>query len=297
MINKDTITTQFKTLQGDITNTLEKADGKSSFHTDEWQRVEGGGGLSKVMENGDLIEKGGVNFSAVWGATPEKIKANFRYDADEFYATGVSIVLHPLNPFVPIIHMNIRYFELNDQTWWFGGGIDLTPHYIDSKEASQFHKSIKEVCDRHDPRYYQIYKPWADDYFYIKHRNETRGIGGIFFDRLTGDGKKQKLFDFVMDLGNSFTSVYLGAAENTRNKPFTEEHRDWQLMRRGRYVEFNLVLDRGTKFGLESNGRVESILMSLPPYASWKYNYLPEKPSPEWQTLQLLKKNINWIDA
>lgn len=297
MIDKEFITSQFKELQEGICLSLEQADGQSNFISEVWERTEGGGGDSRIIENGALIEKGGVNFSAVWGETPNKIKANFSYDAEEFYATGVSIVLHPNNPFVPIIHMNIRYFELNDNTWWFGGGIDLTPHYIDTVEASRFHNSLKEVCDRHDSRYYQIYKPWADEYFFIKHRNETRGVGGIFFDKLTGEGKKQQLFDFVIDVGKAFVPIYLEAAEKKRYLTFTDAQRAWQLMRRGRYVEFNLVLDRGTKFGLETNGRVESILMSLPPLASWKYNHHPEPGTPEWDTVQSLKKNINWIHA
>ncbi len=297
MIDKNTITNQFKDLQSSICEALEESDGKSHFRSDEWQRPEGGGGLSRIIENGNLIEKGGVNFSAVWGKTPEKIKANFSYDADQFYATGVSIVLHPQNPFVPIIHMNIRYFELNDSTWWFGGGIDLTPHYIDKEDASKFHQKLKEVCDQHDTRYYQIYKPWADEYFYIKHRNETRGVGGIFFDRLTGEGKKDQLFDFVIDLGQNFVPIYLNAVDKKRNLSYNDDNKHWQMMRRGRYVEFNLVLDRGTKFGLESNGRIESILMSLPPLASWQYDFQPAEGTPEWDTLQLLKKNINWINA
>ncbi len=297
MLDKDYITTQFRDLQTSICNELEEADGVSQFKTDQWDRKEGGGGLTRVMENGALIEKGGVNFSAVWGSTPDKIKANFSYNADEFYATGVSIVLHPQNPFVPIIHMNIRYFELNDETWWFGGGIDLTPHYLDREEAKLFHQKLKDICDGHDTRYYQIYKPWADEYFFIKHRNETRGVGGIFFDRLTGSGKKEQLFEFVADVGRNFIPIYQAIIKKKRNIPFEDNHRNWQLIRRGRYVEFNLVLDRGTKFGLESNGRIESILMSLPPQVSWRYDFHPTEESPEWETLQMLRKNINWIDA
>jgi coproporphyrinogen III oxidase len=297
MISKESISSHFRELQQSICRSLEGLDGRSVFWSDVWARPEGGGGDSRIIENGALIEKGGVNFSAVWGATPQKIKASFSYDADEFYATGVSIVLHPRNPFVPIIHMNTRYFEHNDRTWWFGGGIDLTPHYIDKEEAARFHKKLKDVCDRHDPTFYETYKPWADDYFYIGHRNETRGVGGIFFDRLTGEGEKQALFDFVMDVGRTFVPIYLEPAEKKRNQQFSEDQRAWQLMRRGRYVEFNLVLDRGTKFGRETNGRIESILMSLPPLASWKYDYQPAPGTLEWDTLQSLKKNINWINA
>lgn len=297
MIDKTKITDHFKALQTVICHDLERSDGKSKFNSDEWQRPEGGGGVSRIIENGSLIEKGGVNFSAVYGKTPEQIKANFSYKAEEFYATGVSIVLHPQNPFVPIIHMNIRYFELNDETWWFGGGIDLTPHYVDVEEASTFHLRLKEVCDRHDSRYYQIYKPWADEYFYIKHRKETRGVGGIFFDKLAGEGKREQLFEFVYDVGQNFVPIYLEAADKKRDLDFNEKNKYWQLIRRGRYVEFNLVLDRGTKFGLESNGRIESILMSLPPLASWQYDHQPEPESPEWNTLQKLKKKIDWIHA
>jgi len=297
MIVKEEIAKKFQHLQTRICEQLEHLDGSSCFSIDEWERPEGGGGISRVLENGGLIEKGGVNFSAVWGTTPEKIKANFSYKAEQFYATGVSIVLHPQNPFVPIIHMNIRYFELNDKTWWFGGGIDLTPHYIDKQEASLFHQRLKQVCDQHDNRYYDKFKPWADDYFYIKHRNETRGVGGIFFDKLSGMQQKEQLFDFVFDLGSNFAPIYLELAERKRDRPFERGHRDWQLIRRGRYVEFNLVLDRGTKFGLDSNGRIESILMSMPPLASWQYDHQPAPNSREWETMQLLKKNIDWIHA
>ncbi len=296
IITKESITNQFKALQDTICKDLEHEDGASEFQEDIWIRPEGGGGRSRVMENGHLIEKGGVNFSAVFGKTPENIKKSFDYEASEFYATGISIVLHPKNPFVPIIHMNIRYFEMNENTWWFGGGIDLTPHYIDMEDAAFFHRSLKEVCDRHHPTYYSIYKKWADDYFFIQHRNETRGIGGIFFDRLTQKDKKENLFNFVIDVGKSFVPIYREMSRRQKEKPFGDVERNWQFIRRGRYAEFNLAIDRGTKFGLETNGRIESILMSLPPIASWKYNHIPEENSPEHNTLQLLKKDIDWIN-
>ncbi len=296
MILKEEITQQFKALQHSICVSLEQEDGKSEFSTDLWDRPEGGGGISKIIENGDLIEKGGVNFSAVFGNTPEHIKKTFGYDASEFYATGVSIVLHPKNPFVPIIHMNIRYFDMGSH-WWFGGGIDLTPHYINKIDAAYFHQSLKKVCDKHHDSFYSKFKKWADDYFFIKHRNETRGIGGIFFDRLNEPdlGNKDALFDFTIDVGNSFAPIYSEISQRSKNMNFSERERDWQMVRRGRYVEFNLVLDRGTKFGLETNGRVESILMSLPPLAAWKYNYSVELGTPEDATQQLLVKNIDWI--
>lgn len=297
MISKEIITNHFKILQDSICHELQIIDGASSFIKDSWDRPEGGGGVSAIIENGNLIEKGGVNFSAVWGQTPAHIRNQFQYEGDQFYATGVSIVLHPLNPHVPIIHMNIRYFELDENSWWFGGGIDLTPHYIDRQEAAVFHGRLKTICDRHQTDYYQKFKAWADDYFFIKHRNETRGIGGIFFDRLSQQETKKSIFDFVIDLGQNFVPVYKEIISKKRDTPFTGKERQWQMMRRGRYVEFNLVLDRGTKFGLETNGRIESILMSLPPMASWKYDFKPEENSPEWHTLQSLKKNIDWTHA
>lgn len=296
MIDREHITTQFKQLQNAICEALENEDGKAKFHEDQWQREAGGGGITRIIRDGNLIEKGGVNFSAVFGPTPVKLLTEFAAHASDFYATGVSIVLHPQNPFVPIIHMNIRYFEMDNGTWWFGGGIDMTPHYIDLEEARFFHQSLKDVCDRHHETFYHNYKQWADKYFFVKHRNETRGVGGIFFDRLHELGSKDALFNFVMDVGKAFIPIYTRISSNKRNRKFNEAQHHWQLVRRGRYVEFNLVLDRGTKFGLETKGRIESILMSLPPLATWEYNYNPEKGTPEHDTLQYLKKDIDWIN-
>jgi coproporphyrinogen III oxidase len=297
MINREQITARFKELQNAICQALESEDGKSMFQEDQWTRDEGGGGITRVIVNGELIEKGGVNFSAVHGPTPARLMKEFATDSTEFYATGVSIVLHPRNPNVPIIHMNIRYFEMNNGIWWFGGGIDLTPHYVDLDEAQYFHQSLKKVCDRHHESFYGKFKKWADDYFYIRHRNETRGIGGIFFDRLNAQGSKDALFNFVMDVGNAFVPIYTSISKKKRNIEYSQRQRDWQLARRGRYVEFNLVLDRGTRFGLETKGRIESILMSLPPLAVWEYNQSPEAGTPEYDTLQYLKKNIDWINT
>lgn len=296
MISREEISKKFQELQTAICTFLEKEDGLALFEEDIWERHEGGGGITRIAEDGNLIEKGGVNFSAVYGETPEKIKQTFDYKSSEFYATGVSIVIHPQNPFVPIIHMNIRYFELNDGHWWFGGGIDLTPHYVDHSDAVFFHTSLKDICDKHDGKFYPKFKRWADDYFFVKHRNETRGIGGIFFDRLNKPENKDDLFKFTLDIGNSFIPIYKVLSRKYKDKPFSSKERDWQLIRRGRYVEFNLVLDRGTKFGLETNGRIESILMSLPPLASWEYNYIPEEKSAEYATMQLLKKGVDWIN-
>jgi coproporphyrinogen III oxidase len=297
MPEKEVITTEFEALQMQICKALEQEDGAAAFKIDHWKREGGGGGRSAVLENGALIEKGGVNFSAVWGASQAKDNDWQAQDSNRFYATGLSIVLHPQNPFAPIIHMNIRYFELDNGSWWFGGGIDLTPHYIDMQEAYSFHDALRKICDRHDADYYRGFKAWADEYFFISHRNESRGVGGIFFDRLNEEENKHLIFDFVFDLGKSFVSIYQSLIDKKRDLPFTERHRAWQLLRRGRYVEFNLVLDRGTRFGLQTNGRIESILMSLPPMARWAYDYRPDKGTPEWETLQLLRQKTDWINA
>ncbi len=296
MLTKEIIANKFKDLQDDICHQLEQADG-SSFHEDAWERPGGGGGRTRIIQ-GKHIEKGGVNFSAVEGDLPEKISKALNLPKSQFFATGVSIVLHPSNPFVPIIHMNVRYFEMDNGTWWFGGGIDLTPHYINKEEARFFHHQLKNTCDKHHFEYYPKFKKWADDYFYIKHRKETRGIGGIFFDRLSENDAftKEQRFDFVWDVGNSFCPTYLHLFLNNKEKPFSDEHKNWQYLRRGRYVEFNLVWDKGTKFGLDTDGRTESILMSLPATANWVYNYQAAKGSREEQTLFQLKKDIDWIN-
>lgn len=294
--SKEYILDFFKILQDDICHALEGADGKAKFTEDHWDRDGGGGGRSRIIANGNIIEKGGVGFSAVHGDTPEKIVNALQLEPSSFFATGVSIVIHPESPMVPIIHMNVRYFEMSNGVWWFGGGIDLTPHYVDEPDAIHFHENLKEVCDRHDPSYYQRFKTWADDYFFIKHRNETRGIGGIFFDRIDGSsGKsKQEIFNFVKDVGQSFAPIYTFLMNKNQDLPYDEGDKNWQLLRRSRYVEFNLVLDAGTKFGLDTNGRTESILMSMPPMAKWVYNYQPQNER-EIRTQGYLKKNINWI--
>jgi coproporphyrinogen III oxidase len=295
MLTKENITKQFKALQDDICRQLEAADG-GFFHQDLWQRPGGGGGRTRIIR-GMHIEKGGVNFSAVHGALPAKISSALGLGVGDFFATGVSIVLHPSNPHVPIIHMNVRYFEMSDGIWWFGGGIDLTPHYIRPVEARFFHQTLKDTCDRHHAEYYPEFKRWADDYFYIKHRKETRGIGGIFFDRLSSkDGfSKQQRFDYVHDVGHTFCKVYLPLLNNNKDKTYSSREKEWQLLRRGRYVEFNLVWDKGTKFGLDTDGRTESILMSLPASANWEYNHVPEEGSEEAYTLSMLRKGVDWL--
>lgn len=296
-MTKEEIKEAFMTLQDTICEALEETDGKGHFQQDNWERSEGGGGRTRILNDGKIIEKGGVNFSAVHGPTPEKILSALGLKEADFFATGVSIVMHPKNPNVPIIHMNVRYFEMTDGTWWFGGGIDLTPHYIDKEQAKWFHKQLKSVCDKHDANYYPKFKKWADDYFYLKHRKETRGVGGIFFDRLSGDGNdKTKHFNFVLEIGQSFAPIYTYMMKLNAEKSYSELQQRWQRLRRGRYVEFNLVWDKGTKFGLDTDGRTESILMSLPPQADWSYNVIPEPNSAEAQTQELLKKDIDWLN-
>jgi len=291
----------FKGLQDSICNALEESDGKGKFKEDNWKRAGGGGGRTRVIAEGNVIEKGGVNFSAVHGEMPEKISKALKVPVGQFLATGVSIVLHPYNPMVPIIHMNVRYFEVNgengEQTHWFGGGIDLTPHYINDDDARYFHQQLKTACDQHDTTYYPKFKTWADDYFYLKHRQETRGVGGIFFDRLSANDTHtfEERWAFVQAVGNAFAPIYTHFMQKNKNLPFTEENKNWQMLRRGRYVEFNLVWDKGTKFGLDTNGRTESILMSLPPMANWAYNHIPQPNSPEAVTLTKLKKGIDWV--
>ncbi len=306
-INKHNVSEWLKKLQDSICKELEKADSISKFEEDNWIREEGGGGRTRIIREGAVIEKGGVLFSAVEGNAPdfllhEKDHSAFNSEVTnsipQFFATGVSIVIHPKSPMVPIIHMNIRYFEMDGGIKWLGGGIDLTPHYIVEEDAQFFHKALKTVCDKHHNTYYNKFKTWADDYFYLAHRKETRGIGGVFFDRLNQNSEMsfEQNFNFWKELGENFAPIYVELIERNKNKSFTDKQKQWQLLRRGRYVEFNLVYDKGTKFGLETNGRTESILMSLPKFASWEYDFKTDQNSEEEKTLKLLKKGINWAE-
>lgn len=297
MVYKQEIEQYFRGLQKQICNGLEKIDGKEKFVFDNWTREEGGGGITTVIQKGTVLEKGAVNFSAVHGKMSDKMKSFLKLDKESFYATGVSLIMHPQNPWVPIIHMNVRYFEIDSTTFWFGGGIDVTPHYIINEDAGRFHSHLKKVCDKFHLGLYPKFKTWADDYFFLKHRNETRGIGGIFFDRLNSfeNLKADDIFKFVQEVGNAFVPIYSELVMNNINKSFTDAEKQWQYLRRGRYVEFNLLFDQGTKFGIESNGRTESILLSLPPQANWAYDYKPISGTKEFETQQLLKKGINWI--
>jgi len=298
MITKEQVAADYQTIQDEICLALEQCDGKGKFEEELWEREGGGGGRTRILQNGNFIERGGVNFSAVHGHLPAMMKKALNVEQDAFFATGVSIVIHPNHPLVPIIHMNIRYFEMpGSEVKWFGGGIDLTPHYVIEEDAKFFHQSLKSTCDQYNLDFYNRFKTWADDYFFIKHRNETRGIGGIFYDRVTADENLSwdQVFEFSKSVGRTFAPVYTELVNRNRDKHFSEAQQQWQYQRRSRYAEFNLVYDAGTKFGLETNGRIESILMSLPPTAKWVYNYQPEPGGEEEKTLSLLKKGINWV--
>lgn len=284
----------FSYLQDKICAALEEADGAARFREDNWRREGGGGGRTRVIEEGAVFEKAGVNFSAVEGALPEEFARKIELgEGREFFATGVSLVLHPRNPYVPTVHANFRYLEKGDASW-FGGGADLTPYYPFREDVIHFHRTLKAACDKHDPDYYPRFKKWCDEYFFIKHRGETRGVGGIFFDYLQGD--MDKLFAFVKDAGEAFLPAYLPILERRRDHDYGEREREFQLIRRGRYAEFNLVYDRGTIFGLETRGRTESILMSLPPLARWVYDYKPEPGTAEAEAWTYFKPQ-EWLGA
>ena len=295
---REKVVAAYQQIQDQICAALEQADGVAKFEQELWEREGGGGGRTRVIQNGKVIEKGGVNFSAVHGVLPKAIKEAFKVDDDEFFATGVSIVIHPESPMVPIIHLNIRYFELNEQMRWFGGGIDLTPHYVIDGDAQFFHQQLKATCDKFSPGFYADFKKRADDYFFIKHRNETRGIGGIFYDRLQPDNtglSYEQILDFSIAVGETFAPTYTELISRNKDTAYTPEEQEWQYLRRSRYAEFNLVYDSGTKFGLETNGRIESILMSLPPMAKWTYNFTPVENSQEALTQSRLRKGIDWV--
>ena len=296
-MRQERVTPIYRKLQQQICAELEKADGKAVFQPDDWEKKIGFG-HTMVLTDGDAIEKAAVNFSSVGGPVTLSMREALRIGdgQEEYFACGISSIIHPQNPNVPIIHMNVRYFELSSGKSWFGGGIDLTPHYIDIQEAAWFHGELKTICEQYDPECYSEFKNWADDYFYLPHRDETRGVGGIFFDhRDSGDDNNfERILAFTEELAQAYPRIYSGLIAKNRSKPFTEKEKQWQYLRRGRYVEFNLLYDRGTKFGLESDGRVESIFLSMPPFASWAYNFEPEKGSREAETLSLLKKGTDW---
>ena len=302
MTLKDKFYNYIQDLQDTICAALEGVDGEAKFHEDHWEREEGGGGRTRVIENGAVFEKGGVNISAVHGALPQSMQAYFGVDDADFFACGLSLVLHPKNPFVPTVHANWRYFEMYDKEGnivdqWFGGGQDLTPYYLFEEDARHFHSVCKKACDAHDPNFYADYKKKCDDYFWNAHRNEARGVGGLFFDYLKKTDKKNmnNWYDFVTEVGDSFLEAYLPIVKKRKELPYEQSHRDWQEIRRGRYVEFNLVHDKGTLFGLRTNGRIESILMSLPPHVQWRYDHHPKKGTEEEKLIQVLQQPKNWV--
>ena len=290
-----------ETLQDQITTAIEGLDGQATFQEDLWQRAEGGGGRTRVIENGAVFEKGGVNISGVHGQLPESMQRYLNVEDAAFFACGLSLVLHPKNPMVPTVHANWRYFELYDQNkniadQWFGGGLDLTPYYLFEEDIRHFHQTCKAACDRHDPQFYSDYKKRCDQYFWNTHRNEARGVGGLFFDHLKADQRPMdQWYAFVTDVADNFLLAYIPIVEKRKNHPYTVQHRNWQEIRRGRYVEFNLVHDKGTLFGLKTNGRIESILMSLPPKVQWQYDHTPVEGSPEAALVDCLQHPKDWV--
>ncbi|HYO52199.1 oxygen-dependent coproporphyrinogen oxidase [Archangium sp.] len=281
-------------LQDDICGALERLDGEARFREDPWQRPGGGGGRSRVLEDGAVLEKGGVSTSVVFGELEEAFAKKLQGEGRAFWAAGISLVLHPRNPHVPTVHANYRFIHQGGKAW-FGGGADLTPYYLQEEDAVHFHRVHKEACDRHDPAYYPRFKEDCDKYFYLRHREEARGVGGIFFENMGGDLERE--FALVRDAGRAFLPAYLPIAERRKDTPYTEAQRFWQEVRRGRYVEFNLVWDRGTTFGLETKGRTESILMSLPPRVRWRYDHHPAPGSAEAKLVEVLRNPRDWAGA
>lgn len=292
--------------QNEICKAIEDLDGEGKFAEDVWERPNGGGGISRVLSKGKVFEKAGCSLSVVYGSMPpEAVASATERGADRakgmkpgervpFFACGLSSVMHPRNPFAPTMHFNYRYFETDGGAWWFGGGTDITPSYLNEEDMKHFHGTYKDVCDKHDQNYYAKFKKWADDYFYIKHRGETRGLGGIFFDDQC-DKDPEEHFAFSKEAVNSVVKAYLPIVAKHKDDPFTTEQKEWQLMRRGRYVEFNLVYDRGTVFGLKTGGRIESILMSLPETARWEYNHSPKDGTPEAEIMDAFKNPREWV--
>lgn len=287
-------------LQEDICRQLAEEDGGAEFIRDSWERAEGGGGTSRVLANGRVFEKAGVNFSHVMGASMPASATAHRPElaGRSFQAMGVSLVIHPTNPHVPTSHANVRFFVAEKAgeapVWWFGGGYDLTPYYLYDEDAVFWHQTAFDACQPFGPTVYDEYKQWCDEYFHLKHRNEARGVGGLFFDDLNAPGFDQS-FAFMQAVGNSYIKAYRPIVARRKATAYTEEQRDFQAHRRGRYVEFNLVYDRGTLFGLQTGGRTESILMSLPPIVKWDYQWAPPAGSVEARLYEVLEKPRNWL--
>ena len=298
MSNIDDVKTYLQNLQNRICAELETLDGKATFARDAWERPGGGGGESRVLSEGDVFEQAGVGFSHVFGdqMPPSATKNRPELAGKSFEAVGVSLVLHPRNPYVPTTHANFRFFSAGQRkpVWWFGGGFDLTPYYPFHEDIVGWHQAAKDVCDRFGEDLYPRYKAWCDEYFYLRHRNETRGVGGLFFDDVNELGF-DKSFEFVRAAGDSFIEAYKPIVQKRVSHRYGERQRDFQTYRRGRYVEFNLLYDRGTLFGLQSGGRTESILMSLPPLVKWRYNWQPEPGSPEEKLNTYYLKPRDWL--
>ena len=290
-------------LQDEICESLEQIEGSARFMEDNWERPEGGGGKTRVISNGSVFEKGGVNTSVVYGVVTEAMRKQLKIAGEHWFACGLSLVVHPLNPFVPTVHCNYRMFELYDETHklidrWFGGGTDLTPYYLFEEDARHFHQVYKHACDQFDNTFYRTFKNECDNYFVNWHRNqERRGIGGIFYDYQRPDEKRDVQFwlNFSKACGHSFIDAYLPIVLKRKDAAYSDAHKYWQEIRRGRYVEFNLVHDRGTLFGLKTNGRIESILMSLPPTVRFDYNYQPQPGSEEEKLLNTCMQPRDWV--
>jgi coproporphyrinogen III oxidase len=290
-----------RSLQSEIVQALEGVDGKEAFRSDRWDRKGGGGGNSRVLVNGSVFEQAGVGFSHVFGdqMPPSATKSRPELAGKSFQALGVSLVLHPRNPYVPTTHANFRFFSTDsddgEPVWWFGGGFDLTPYYPFHEDVIHWHTTAKNACDPFGGDLYARYKKWCDDYFFLGHRNETRGIGGLFFDDLNEDGFDRS-FEFLKAVGDEFLPAYLPIVEKRKDLEYGEREREFQLYRRGRYVEFNLIYDRGTLFGLQSGGRTESILMSLPPRVRWEYDWQPQPDSPEAELYKRYLHPVDWLN-
>ncbi len=299
-INIDEIKAYYLDLQDRICAELAQEDGKASFDEDAWEREEGGGGRTRVLTDGDAFEQAGVNFSHVHGANMPASATAHRPElaGRKFIAMGVSLVIHPHNPYVPTSHANVRFFiatkENADPIWWFGGGFDLTPYYPFLDDVKEWHQTAKQACDPFGDDVYLRYKKWCDEYFYLKHRQETRGVGGLFFDDLN-EGGFDHCFGLMKSIGDHYIKAYRPIVARRKNTPYGERERDFQLYRRGRYVEYNLVYDRGTLFGLQTGGRTESILMSLPPLVKWRYNWKPEPGTPEADLYENYLKPRDWL--
>ena len=299
-VNIDHVKTYLLSLQQSICHQLQSFDGAAQFETDQWDRPEGGGGISRVIRNGRIFEKGGVNFSHVFGEDMPASATAHRPElaGRSFQAMGVSLVMHPDNPKIPTAHANVRFFIAEkpdaEPVWWFGGGYDLTPYYLYEEDAKHWHQTAKQACEPFGAEYYPRYKQWCDEYFFLKHRQEARGLGGLFFDDFNDLGFEQS-FAFMQSVGNSFVKAYMPIVERRQNQAFSEAQKQYQLYRRGRYVEFNLVFDRGTLFGLQSGGRTESILMSLPPTVKWDYQWQVAENSEEAKLLAALQTPREWV--